>query len=231
MEHFTTGPYVAASVIAPAEQLIDWLRRERPDYLMTYSETLELLARASGDERPVDSLKSVVAISEQLTPSMRAYAERRYGTPVHQVYGLMEFGLVGARCDAGRYHVHNEHCLVEIVDESGRRCAPGQTGRIVITTFDQCRDATDPLRHGRSRGGCVRPIVRATERCPRSGTSSDDTAGSRYLPPQTMARVMALRDTIENLPTELARDLREFQVHQFADNRMELRFVARSDPQ
>ena len=32
------------------------------------------------------------------------------------------------------------------------------------------------------------------------------------------------------MPTQLAHDLREFQIHQFADNRMELRFVARSAP-
>ena len=229
MEHFATGPYVATSVIAPAEQLIEWLRRERPDYLMTYSETLELLARASGDERPVDSLKAVVAISEQLTPSMRAYTERRFGTPVHQVYGLMEFGLVGARCDAGRYHIHNEHCLVEIIDESGRPCEAGQTGRVVITTLT---NVVMPLI--RYDTGDLAEAVSGQCPCNRTLPSLGDIVGrySRiaFLPPQTMARVAALRETIENMPTELARDLREFQIHQFADNRMELRFVARSAP-
>jgi phenylacetate-CoA ligase len=227
MEHFTTGPYVAASVIAPVEQRIDWLRRERPDYLMTYSETLELLARAAGDERPAESLKAVVAISEQLTPSMRAYTERRFGTPVHQVYGLMEFGMVGARCDAGRYHVHSEHCLVEILDESGRQCAPGRTGRIVVTTLSNfamplIRYDTGDLAEAAS-GQCP---------CNRTLPSFGDIVGrySRiaFLPPNTLQKVMVLREGIENMPIELARDLREFQVHQFADQRMELRYVARA---
>jgi phenylacetate-CoA ligase len=229
MEHFTTGPYVATSVIAPAEQLVAWLRRERPDYLMTYSETLELLARASGDERPVDSLKAVVAISEQLTPTMRAYTERRFGTPVHQVYGLMEFGLVGARCDVGRYHIHNEHCLVEILDERGRPCEAGQTGRIVITTLT---NVVMPLI--RYDTGDLAEAVSGPCPCGRTLPSVGDIVGrySRiaFLPPQTMARVAALREAIENMPIELARDLREFQIHQFADKRMELRFVARSTP-
>jgi phenylacetate-CoA ligase len=229
MESFATGPYVATSVVAPAEQLIEWLRRERPDYLMTYSETLELLARVSGDERPVDSLKAVVAISEQLTPSMRAYTERRFGTPVHQVYGLMEFGLVAVRCDAGRYHVHNEHCFVEIVDESGRACEAGRTGRIVITTLT---NAAMPLI--RYDTGDLAEVVSGPCPCNRTLPSFGDIVGrySRiaFLPPQTMARVAALREAIENMPSELARDLREFQIHQFADNRMELRFVVRSAP-
>ena len=229
MGHFTTGPYVATSVIAPAEHLVEWLRRERPDYLMTYSETLELLARVTGDERPADSLKAVVAISEQLTPSMRAYTERRFGTPVHQVYGLMEFGLVAARCDSGRYHVHDEHCLVEIVDESGRPCEAGQTGRIVITTLS---NFVMPLI--RYDTGDLAEAVSGPCPCNRTLPSFGDIVGrySRiaFLPPKTMARVAALREAIENMPTELASDLREFQIHQFADNRMELRFVVRSAP-
>lgn len=228
MEHFATGPYVATSVIAPAEHLIAWLRRERPDYLMTYSETLELLARAAGDERPVDSLKAALAISEQLTPSMRAYTERRFGTPVHQVYGLMEFGLVGARCDAGRYHVHNEHCLIEIVNESGRPCEAGRTGRVLITTLT---NVVMPLI--RYDTGDLAEAVSGPCPCNRTLPSIGDIVGrySRiaFLPPQTMARVAGLRAAIENMPIELARDLREFQIHQFADTRMELRFVARSD--
>jgi phenylacetate-CoA ligase len=229
MEHFATGPYVAASVIASVEQLIDWLRREQPDYLMTYAETLELLARVSGDERPVDSLKAAVAISEQLTPSMRAYTERRFETPIHQVYGLMEFGLVGARCDAGRYHVHTEHCLVEILDENGHACAPGQTGRIVITTLTNV--AMPLIRYDT---GDLAEAVSGPCPCNRTLPSFGDIVGrySRiaFLPPRTLAKVGALRDAIENMPTELGRDLREFQVHQFADQRMELRFVARSAP-
>jgi phenylacetate-CoA ligase len=227
LEHFSTGPYVCTSVMASVERRIEWLRRERPDYLMTYSETLELLARAAGDERPADSLKAVVAISEQLTPGMRVYVERRFGTPVHQVYGLMEFGLVGVRCDAGRYHVHSEHCLAEIVDESGRRCTPGQTGRIVITTLTNV--AMPLIRYDT---GDLAEAVSDPCPCNRTLPSFGDIVGrySRiaFLPPNTLQKVMALREAIENMPIELARDLREFQVHQFADQRMELRYVARS---
>ena len=52
---FSTGPYVGISVMTPMEERIAWLRRERPDYLMAYAETLELLALATGDEPPADS--------------------------------------------------------------------------------------------------------------------------------------------------------------------------------
>jgi phenylacetate-CoA ligase len=160
---------------------------------------------------------------------MRAYTERRFGTPIHQVYGLMEFGLVGARCDSGRYHVHAEHCLVEILDDNGRPCSPGQTGRIVITTLTNF--AMPLIRYDT---GDLAEAVSGPCPCNRTLPSFGDIVGrySRiaFLPPRTLAKVGALREAIENMPTELARDLREFQVHQFTDGRMELRFVTRSAP-
>ncbi len=51
---------------------------------------------------------------------MRTHIERSFGVPAHQNYGLNEVGLVAARCEAGRYHVHAENCHVEIIGEDGR---------------------------------------------------------------------------------------------------------------
>ncbi len=187
---FSTGPYVGISVMTPMEERIAWLRRERPDYLMAYAETLELLALATGDEPPAESLRAVMAISEQLTPSMRSYVERRFGTPVYQVYGLTEFGLAGTRCEAGRYHVHREHCLIEILDDAGRACAPGETGRIVITALRNyamplIRYDTGDLAEvaaGDCPCGRTLPVVRRDRRpvWPRRLSSGrDDGAGAR----------------------------------------------------
>ena len=64
---------------------------------------------------------------------MREHIERSFGCPIHQNYGLNEIGLVATRCDAGRYHVHSEHCIVEIVGPDGRSVAPGETGRLIVT--------------------------------------------------------------------------------------------------
>ena len=227
MDNFKTGPFAAMSIIAPVEERIAWLRRECPDYLMTYSETLELLALAAGDERPAESLKGVIAISEELTAGMRTYVERRFGTPVHQNYGLNEIGLVATRCDAGRYHVHSEHCLVEIVDQAGRACAPGETGRIIVTALTNfamplIRYDTGDLAEAVS-GGCP---------CNRTLPSFGDIVGrySRiaFLPKGTLTEASTLRDAIERMPADLVRDLREFQIHQYTDRRMELRLVSRS---
>src|SRR6185295_18574739 len=128
--YFETGPHVFFGVTSPVEQQLEWLAAERPDYLQSYSETLEHLVFASGGAWPLRSLRGLNAISEQLTPSMRRLVESVTGAPIEQGYGLNEIGLVATRCAAGRYHVHVEHCLVEIVDDAGALVPPGSTGRI-----------------------------------------------------------------------------------------------------
>ena len=224
---FATGPYVGISIMTPMDERVAWLRRERPDYLMAYSETLELLGMATGEERPADSLKAVIAISEQLTPSMRSYVERRFETPVYQLYGLTEFGLAAGRCEAGRYHVHREHCLIEIVDDEGRACAPGETGRVVITGLSNF--AMPLIRYDT---GDLAEVADGPCACGRTLPSFGDIVGrygrAAYLPAGTMGPVLALRETIETMPADFMRGLREFQIHQYIDKRMELRLVVRA---
>lgn len=227
MSNFATGPYIGMSTDTPAEERIQWLRRERPDYLIAYAQTLEHLAFAARGECVVPGLKGALAISEQLTPAMRTLAEQRFVAPVHQNYGLNEIGLVAARCEAGRYHVHSEHCLVEIVDEAGNACAPGQTGRLIVTSLTNV--AMPLIRYD---SGDLAEAVGGECACGRTLPSFGDIVGrySRvaYLRPGTIGQMLALRDAVEQMPAELSRDLREFQIHQFRDQRFELRLVARA---
>lgn len=227
MNNFVTGPFLGMSTDTPAAERIQWLRRERPDHLIAYSETLEHLAFAAGGETVAPGLKGILAISEQLTPGMRALAERSFAAPVQQNYGLNEIGLVAARCEAGRYHVHSEHCVVEIVDDAGRACAVGQTGRIVITGLTNV--AMPLIRYD---SGDLAVAVAGDCDCGRTLPAFGEIVGrySRvtHLPAGTMGQVLALRDGVEQMPLEFGGDLREFQVHQFRDRRMELRLVVRA---
>ncbi len=225
--YFSTGPSAAISVRTPMEERIEWLRRERPDYLMIYAEGLEFMGIVAGAERPAESLKAVMAISEQLTPGMRAFVERRFGVPVHQNYGLNEIGIVAARCEAGRYHVHSEHCVVEIIDENGRASAPGETGRIIVTGLTNT--AMPLLRYDT---GDLAQAAAGECFCNRTLPSFGEIAGrySRvaYLPDRSVAPFITLRDAIENMSVDLMHGLREFQIHQFRDRSIELRLVTRS---
>jgi phenylacetate-CoA ligase len=55
--------------------------------------------------------------------------------PIDQ-YGARETGLIACECPwCGHYHVNAETVLVEILDAKGRPCAPGETGRVVLTAL------------------------------------------------------------------------------------------------
>jgi phenylacetate-CoA ligase len=222
---FETGPAIVFSVLNPVEDQLAWLRRERPDYLLTRSHSLEHLAMAAGGERPCDSLLAMTAISEAITPATRRHLETVFQAPVQQGYGLNEIGLVAVRCEAKRYHVHREHCIVEIVNEAGEACAHGEAGRLVVTGL---RNFAMPLLRYDSNdlvtaldGPC--PCGRTL---PAFGEIHGRLSRIRALPAGTLTRVAALRTALQAMPKDLARHLRRYQIHQFRDGRFELQVVA-----
>ncbi len=222
---FHTGPAYNFNVTNEIDGQVGWLRDVEPDYLMSYSETLEHLVLASEGENPCPGVKGLFAISEQLTESMRRLIEGAFGAPVDQNYGLNEIGLAAVRCRAGRYHTHTEHCAIEIADDDGNHCAPGETGHILITGFN---NAAMPLI--RYDTGDMAKAVEGPCPCGRTLPSFGEIVGrySRiaFLPEGTLGYVGAVRETLEAMPQDIIANLRQFQIHQFRDNRFELRIIA-----
>ena len=218
---------MALSITTPPEAQIAWLRRFSPDYLLVLSSTLEHQAFVAGDQRPCESLKGVLGISEQLTPEMRAFVERCFGVPIHQNYGLNEIGVVAGRCEAGRYHVHSEHCLVEIVREDGSAAEPGETGRLIVTGLS---NFAMPLF--RYDADDLATVVDGPCACGRTLPSFGDIVGRynrvAFMPERGFVMLETVRAAILKMPVDQIRDLRQFQVHQFRDGRYELRLMARA---
>ncbi|MCC7487479.1 MAG: phenylacetate--CoA ligase family protein [Burkholderiales bacterium] len=223
--YFETGPGVYYSVLDPVEAQVEWLRRERPDYLISRSHSLEHIVMGAGGERPCPSLKAVTAISEALTPAAREHLAAALGAPVQLAYGLNEIGLVAACCEAGRYHVHREHCIVEIVDEAGSPVAPGSAGRLVVTGLTNYAmpliryDSDDLVTAVDGPCACGRTL-------PSFGEVHGRHSRIMALPPGTLERVEAVRAALWTMPPSLARNLRRYQIHQFRDGSFELRLAA-----
>ncbi len=222
---FDTGPHLHFNVTNPVETQLQFLREQQPRYLLSYPETLEHLAFAAAPESPAESIQSVLAVSEQLTPGMRRHIARSFGASVQQNYGLNEIGLVAVCCEAGRYHVHSEHCHVEILDEAGKHVEPGKTGRIIVTSLT---NAAMPLL--RYDTGDLAKAVDSDCPCGRTMPAFGDVTGrySRiaFLPEGTLGLVGTLSTAIGEMPFEHAHGLRQIQIHQYRDNRFELRVAA-----
>jgi len=116
------------------EQQSEWLSRIRPDYLMTYPSIVRALAeRASVCGRPAP-LKGISTVGELVDTEVRELAVRHLDAVIYDIYSSEEAGVIALQCPATpMYHVQAEALIVEILDENGKACAPGETGRVIVT--------------------------------------------------------------------------------------------------
>ena len=218
---FHTGVYLAFANTNPVDHQVAMLRHHRPAHLIAQAAGLEHLAlTASG---PLDGLRSALAISQTLTPTMRGAIERRLAVPVHQNYGLNEVGLVATRCvEGGRYHVHTEAAHVDLLDADGAPAAPGTAGRIVVTGL--ANTAMPLLRYD---SGDVAEVVDGPCPCGRTlpafGAVSGRYRRTACLPDGTWARWGAIQHAMWALPDALHSAVRQYQAHHHRDGRFTLR--------
>ena len=131
-----TGPCSNLNVRAAIDDQLDWLQREDPDYLITYPSNLKALAlRAIERNVQLPRLKQLRTFGEVLPDRTRRLCQQAWGVGIADSYSSEEAGYIALQCPLGAYHVQAENLLVEILGENGEACAPGEIGRVVITTL------------------------------------------------------------------------------------------------
>ena len=132
-----TGPAFAMDIRQDPQKQLAWLRRARPNYILSFPSNLEVLAaliEQSGE--PLSDLRAIQAIGEPLPPDLRQRIECGFGVPIWNVYSTTEAGYIASPCPLGHgFHVHSENVIVEVLDERDEPCQPGETGRLVFTTL------------------------------------------------------------------------------------------------
>lgn len=132
---FGTGPGVGLGVHADLDRQSAWLLAERPAYLLSYPSNLLALARHTrGRGFDLSFLRAVLTFGEALTEDCRDELDNAWGVSVTDMYSAQEVGCIALQCPVTHnYHVQSESLLVEVLDDQGEPCAPGATGRIVLT--------------------------------------------------------------------------------------------------
>ena len=134
---FATGPGSMLNVAAPLEQQIAWLVQEQPDYLQSFPSNLAALAEhCLAHDIKLPALREVLTIGEGVTDRHRKLFHQAWGAKTIDIYTCEEAGYLALQCPGfDHYHVQSENVMLEIVDEQGQPCVPGQTGQVLITTL------------------------------------------------------------------------------------------------
>jgi phenylacetate-CoA ligase len=85
--------------------------------------------------RKLPSLRLAFTVAETVDDGLRERARRTLGVEIADNYGATE-GFIAWQCPQGSYHINAEHVLVELVDDNGHEVAPGEIGRVLITTLE-----------------------------------------------------------------------------------------------
>lgn len=123
--------------LAPANEIIEQLSRQRPDVISGYPSTLGHVADAL-HQRGADRVwpRLVLCGGEVLGAAARHAIEDAFSAPVFDFYGAHEFNLLAWQCPQGdAYHVCDDSVLVEIVDDGGRQVEVGEVGEVIATAL------------------------------------------------------------------------------------------------
>lgn len=132
---FETGPSAGLHVHTAIEDQVKWLRRKNPSFLVTVASNLLGLAnycRVEGIRFP--KLQYLSTVGEPLTEELRSACREAWGVSAKDIYSSVEVGYMALQCPENDHlHVQGEVTLIEVLDEQGQPCGPGETGRVIAT--------------------------------------------------------------------------------------------------
>jgi phenylacetate-CoA ligase len=142
-----TGPCACLTIEHLVARQAAWLQQQAPAYLLTHPSNLLALANWFVQrQETLPGLLQARTFGEVLEPQARTACREAWGVPVADLYSSVETGYLALQCpEHDSYHVQAESVLMEVLDDAGRPCDPGQVGRVVVTTLHNF--ATPLLRY------------------------------------------------------------------------------------
>jgi phenylacetate-CoA ligase len=132
---FPTGTACWLNVATPPAEQLAWLEKNKPAYLTSFPSNLAALSRhAQTTGQPLPPIEELRTTGETLSPEDLALIAESWKAKVTDMYTCEEIGYLALQCpDHPCYHVQSEHVILEILDEAGNPCSPGEVGRVVVT--------------------------------------------------------------------------------------------------
>ena len=135
-ELYETSPAIGVPLNLDVRQQLDYLNKFNPDMLSIHAGVLAAMCSVWEAEGYTLNLKKIKNVGETLHPSLRDRVKKITGVDIRDGYSSSEVGLISLECpDTGLQHTMAETLLVEVLNEQGEQCQPGELGRVVITDF------------------------------------------------------------------------------------------------
>jgi phenylacetate-coenzyme A ligase PaaK-like adenylate-forming protein len=113
-------------------------QEEKPKSLFGHAHSIYMFAKYIAINK-IDTLRpqAIVATSMMLLDHERVLIESVFQCKVTNRYGCEEVGLIGCECEKHQgMHLNIDHLYVEFIDDDNIPVAPGESGKIVLTDFN-----------------------------------------------------------------------------------------------
>ncbi len=132
----TGASYLLNIKTDPLKQL-EWIQRNKLNYLITYpSNALALAELCLEKNLSLPELEELLFFGEVADEKVKKTCQEAFDVLLTDTYSANEVGYIALQCpEQEHYHIQSENLYVEILDDQGNPCQPGQVGKVVLTTL------------------------------------------------------------------------------------------------
>ncbi|MGB7933106.1 MAG: hypothetical protein WCH04_12930 [Gammaproteobacteria bacterium] len=121
----------------PIEHNIGEINRLKPDILSSYGSYMEVIFRVA-DARQITIHRPGVVVygADAMSEGGRRLIEEKFGVRVFSRYAAVESFRIGFTCaHRSGFHIREDLCSLQVVDDEGKRVRNGVPGEVVITNL------------------------------------------------------------------------------------------------
>jgi len=119
-------------------EYVKTINKKKPVIIEAYVQSIyELSKFIKNNNLEIHSPPGIITSAGTLYPEYQQLIEEVFGTKVYNRYGSREVGDMACSCEKGEgLHLNLFHQYIEILDDKGEPCKPGEIGQIHVTTLN-----------------------------------------------------------------------------------------------
>ncbi len=130
------GKVLQINRAATPEQVAEFLLRKEVNYFSARPNLLHSVALAAKHLDLKIRISGIFTVGADVSELLREDCREIFGAEIIALYASKEVYNIAHQCPSGvHYHTNPEFNLLEILDDDGQPCVPGQRGRVVVTNF------------------------------------------------------------------------------------------------